>query len=195
MRDRLRSLAILTVVLALGASISAGRLAAQGETAVPVIRPGYGDGIIWNRLIPQLRDRQMRLQTSGEVLDSTMRAMSEDYQRQRRAAEELAASTADWSTEIAGQRVGINSAWIELGPLRIPTALLALLPLNFQGNPTEAARSARLQFMREDLLNAARRNAGLDGLMEAGRELRAEVEARREFERNRRNPPPRSGEP
>ncbi len=176
---------------------SGASLHAQGREQV-TLRPGFGSGILWRQPdevgVEELV-RRLRVQTEGEIADSMLRLAVDQYLEQRRTATELSARPSKWSTELFGQTVGIDQTWIQLGPVKLPTALLALLPINFQGNPTEAARASRLQLMREDLMIAARRDAGLDGLREAGRQIREEVESRREFERNRRTPPTGSGTP
>ncbi len=189
------ALAILTASAAVFPSGSS--LQAQGREQ-PALRPGFGSGRLWRQPDDVGADelvRRLRVQTDGEVADSMLRMAVDQYLEQRRSEAELNAVPSKWSTSVLGQTIAMDQAWIQLGPVKLPTALLALLPLNLQGNPTEAARAARLQMMREDLLIAASRNAGLDGLMESGRQIRAEVESRREFERNRRTPPPGSGTP
>lgn len=172
-------------------------LHAQGRDQVR-LRPGFGSGILWRQpddVGAEELVRRLRVQTEGEIADSMLRLAVDQYLEQRRAEAQLNVSSSKWSTSVLGQTIGMDQTWIQLGPVKLPTALLALLPLNFQGNPTEAARAARLQMMREDLLIAASRNAGLDGLMASGRQIREEVESRREFERNRRTPPSGSGTP
>ncbi len=94
-----------------------------------------------------------------------------------------------WTTTLGGKKVGIDPKWIYLGPIRIPTALLALLPINAGGNPTAADYNKRLNAMREDLFEAARRSANYDEFKKAVKELRDETQRKRDFEKNRRTAP------
>lgn len=94
----------------------------------------------------------------------------------------------DWTFERGGQRWGVDQDAIRLGPLSIPTALLALLPLNrMQANPIALERDRAMAAMRADILYHA--NARMN---EA--EFRKAVKAirdRKERERNAsRNPGP-----
>lgn len=59
----------------------------------------------------------------------------------------------DWTVERNGQKFGIDKQFIRLGPIQIPTALLALLPLNrVQGNPIQMERDRANAYMRADIL-------------------------------------------
>ena len=59
----------------------------------------------------------------------------------------------DWTFEKGGQKFGIDQQYIRLGPVSIPTALLAMLPLNrMQGNPIQMERDRNNAFMRTDIL-------------------------------------------
>jgi hypothetical protein len=94
-----------------------------------------------------------------------------------------------WTTRIGGKTVGIDSKWIYLGPLKIPTMLLALLPIHVQGNPTQAEFNAKLQVMRSDLMESARRAATYDDFKQAMKDLRQQTEDRRQFQKNQRTAP------
>ena len=59
-----------------------------------------------------------------------------------------------WVTEIDGQPWGIDQSWVYLGGLKLPTILLALLPLP-QGNYGLAREAAELQQIREQIMRAA----------------------------------------
>ncbi len=91
----------------------------------------------------------------------------------------------DWVTEINGQKWGIDGSWIYLGGLKLPSAILALLPLP-QGNFDEARRAADLQRIREDILQAARRAETADQFRRYVNETRERRNAERERQRNQR---------
>ena len=59
-----------------------------------------------------------------------------------------------WVTEINGQKWGVDGSWVYLGGLKLPTILLALLPLP-QGNYQAAREAAELQRIREQIMQAA----------------------------------------
>jgi hypothetical protein len=47
----------------------------------------------------------------------------------------------DWTTNINGQKWGVDQKFIHLGPVEIPTAVLAILPLNVTANPIDNDRT------------------------------------------------------
>ncbi len=130
------------------------------------LRPVYGSGRLWVRPLP-MSPREMASVVTGtspqQVADSVVARVVQEY------LDALAAERADpanrppsWTTNLAGQKVGVDGQWIYLGPLKLPTALLGLLPINLQGNPTQAEMNKRFSAMREDLFYAARRAATLE---------------------------------
>src|SRR5260370_28962639 len=61
-----------------------------------------------------------------------------------------------WTTDVAGKVFGIDSQFIHVAGIKIPTAALALLPISLpQGNYDEQRRARQLDEMREDLMQAA----------------------------------------
>jgi hypothetical protein len=90
-----------------------------------------------------------------------------------------------WTTEIAGRKLGIDSQFIYIGPIKIPTIALALLPIGIQGNAIELSRARELQSMREDLLRAAARSEALDDFNRYVKELRERKDAERKAELRR----------
>jgi len=59
-----------------------------------------------------------------------------------------------WVTEINGQKWGMDGSWIYLGGLKLPSILLALLPMP-QGNYQQAREAQELARIREQILQAA----------------------------------------
>jgi hypothetical protein len=95
-----------------------------------------------------------------------------------------------WTTEVAGTTFGIDSQYIHVAGIRIPTAALALLPITLpQGNYGELERAEQLRDMREDIMRSAQRAQTLEDFRRYVKELRARKQAEREAERRRREAP------
>lgn len=100
---------------------------------------------------------------------------------------------ASWVFSRGGQDYGMDGQWFYLGPIKIPTAILAFVPFP-QGNIDQARQNEQLMRMRADLLRAAARSEAEDDFRRAvsqirerrDRERREEIE-RREGERQRTN--------
>jgi hypothetical protein len=85
------------------------------------------------------------------------------------------------------QKFGIDSQYIHVAGIKIPTMALALLGnLLPQGNYDEGLRARQLQDMREDLLRAADRAQSFQDFKRYVRELRERKQAERDAERRRR---------
>lgn len=157
------------------------------------LHPQYGSGRLWvHPLVESPRRIASTLtgKTPAELSDSAVTAMVQTY------LNEMADENRDhpsplpsWTTKIGGKTVGVDSKWIYLGPLKVPTALLAFLPLKVQANPTQAEFNARLAQMRGDLMEAARRSATYDDFKQAVKQLHEETERERQFKKNQRTPP------
>ena len=98
-----------------------------------------------------------------------------------------AAKLPDWTTTIAGTKFGLDSKHIYIAGLKIPAALLALLPLP---GANESRAFDRSQAMYDDLRYAATRSANLEEFKRTIREIRERTDRERELERNQRTPPP-----
>lgn len=98
----------------------------------------------------------------------------------------------DWTVERNGQKWGIDQQAIRLGKFSIPTALLALLPLNrMQGNPIANERARNQAWMREDIWYHAQAAMNEEEFRRAVRAIRDRKEReRRAMERNPRSPGP-----
>ena len=92
---------------------------------------------------------------------------------------------ADWTFTRGGQTYGMDGQWFYLGPIRIPTALLALVPFP-QGNIDQARQNSRLMQMRADLLRAAARSEAEDDFRRAVQQIRERRDRERREERERR---------
>jgi len=86
----------------------------------------------------------------------------------------------DWTFEKGGQKYGIDQQYIRLGRFQIPTALLALLPLNrMQGNPIAMERDRNAAYMRADILMHAQAAMNEEQFRKAVRAIRDRKERER----------------
>ena len=98
--------------------------------------------------------------------------------------EQRARQKPTWTTEVAGKTIGIDSQYIHVAGIKIPTLLLAALPIRLpQGNFDEQLRARQLEDMRQDLMQAARRTETLQLFRQYVRELRARKQAERDAEK------------
>jgi hypothetical protein len=142
------------------------------------IRPSYTDPRVWMRpdgpavgpLVPQSPSDQL-----DTLLALTVRRWQDSV-----VAANGGRPPGDWTFEKNGKKYGIDQQFIRLGKFSIPTAVLALLPLNVQANPGNIERARTLGWMRQDIMDQAARAERED-------EFRAAVKALRERkERERR---------
>jgi hypothetical protein len=155
------------------------------------IGPSLGEGKLWVRPLPAPpRDIARELTRSHvDLVDSAVAAIVQMYIDSMLTAPSAAgAGLPSWTTQIAGKTFGIDSKYIYLGSLRIPSAILALLPIK-GGTTMEYSQASRLSMIREDLQRASARAQTMEDFKRAIRELRAERERIRELERNQRLKP------
>lgn len=157
------------------------------------IGAALASGKLWIRPLPlPPRELAARLTgTPGELADSVVTRVIQAF------LDSLAADPASrnaqlpsWTTNIAGAKFGLDSKWIHVAGLKIPAALLALLPIPYGGNEQRAFD--RSEWLYEDLRQASQRASNLAEFKKTIREIRERKQAEREFERNQRTPP--SGE-
>jgi hypothetical protein len=178
------------------AALSASPAVAQDTTRGERLGPAFGDGSLWVRPLP-FTPAELAARLGGgapqSVIDSIVSEMIQGY-LDAVAAQGGQVRPPSWVTSLGGQTVGVDPMWIHLGPIKLPTFLLGLIPLNVQANPQQAAQARRWADMRQMIQLQGARDAALDDIGRAARELRERREAEREFERNQRTPPPTGGE-
>jgi hypothetical protein len=87
----------------------------------------------------------------------------------------------DWTKEIGGQKWGMDQQYIHLGPISIPNAVLAALPLNnFTGNPIAAENERLLNSRQQDIQYQANRQMDADEMNKAIKEERLRKEREHE---------------
>ena len=156
------------------------------------IRPELGEGRLWVRPLPlppkELAQRLSR-RKHVELVDSAVTSIVQGYLDSIAAdPTSRSAGLPSWTKEIAGKKFGLDSKNIYIAGLKIPAAVLALLPIP-AGNIDQNKAYNHLMDLRADLQYAAQRSATLDEFKQIIREMRARKEREREFERNQRTPP------
>ena len=91
----------------------------------------------------------------------------------------------DWTTEVEGLKFGLDSRNIYIAGLRIPSVVLALLPIPASGNQSKAL-DKNGAWIAEDLRGAASRAADLDDFKQAIRELRERKQWEKDIEKAQR---------
>ena len=150
-----------------------GRLWVSPRPALPasVAEALYGDTVARNtEAVARLR---VMVDSLNQILDQVQR------ERQRPS----------WTVgggEGGIPKFGIDSQYIHIAGIKIPTMALALLGnLLPQGNFDEEMRSRHLQLMREDILRAADRAQTFQDFRRYVRELRERKQAERDADKRR----------
>jgi hypothetical protein len=163
---------------------------ARGQSPASRIGANLANGRLWVRPLPlPPRELAQRLSRSpAELTDSAVHAIIQSF-LDSIAMEPGADKTKlpSWTTEVAGKKFGIDSRNIYIAGLKIPAAVLALLPLTGGANQSKAFD--RSDQMYDDLRRAAVRSATLDEFKQAIRELREQKEREHELKKAQRTRP------
>jgi hypothetical protein len=138
------------------------------------VRPQYSDPRVWEP--PGVVVSPPK--TIAQTIDSIIGVAIAPYNDSVAAAAQKRDPT-DWTVEKGGYKWGIDRRAIRLGPVSIPTALLALLPLNLQGNPTTMQRERSYAAMNQDIAWHARQAINEADFMKAVRSIRERKERER----------------
>ncbi len=160
----------------------------EGEGPIGTHRllgPAYGDGRLWVRpfeaelgVVGPASDAATHTARVDSAIRERMKAFIDSMPRDSFAIP----SAPSWTTEVDGSTWGIDPNWIYLGDFKIPTALLALLPIQ-SGNYDQAQAARELARLRRDLIQATRRAEARDEFMDYVKELRERKERERAAER------------
>ena len=168
-------------------------LAASPASVGPhiVTPPQVGDGRLWVMPRPALpgevadalylpqEDRDSTVVRRLRAMVDSLNVFIDQDQRSRQRP--------TWTADVAGKMFGIDSQFIHVAGIKIPTAALALLPISLpQGNYDEQRRARQLDEMRQDLMQAARRTETLHLFKQYVRDMRARKQAERDAERRAR---------
>jgi hypothetical protein len=119
-----------------------------GNGVLSGIQPHYSDPRLW-KTAPDVivAAPKTRLQQMDSLTNQDIQAYNDSLglvaQNQR--------APGDWTVQKGGQKYGIDKKFIRLGPISIPTAVLALLPLNITGNPMTIERERNYDAMQRDI--------------------------------------------
>lgn len=160
-----------------------------GPLGYRLVGPRYGDGRVWVRsteaelgVVGPSPDARTHVARIDSAIRDRMKAYIDTMPRDSFALP----APPRWTTEIDGNTWGVDGSWIYLGDFKIPTALLALLPLP-QGNYERAQDAANLQRMRQEIIEAARRAETAADFRRYVEEVRKRRDAEREKEKARRD--------
>jgi hypothetical protein len=156
------------------------------------IGPGLAQGKLWVRPLPlPPRDLAQRLsRTRAELVDSAVTSIVQAY------LDSIANDPASrnqglpsWTTQVAGKKFGLDGKNIYIAGLKIPAAVLALIPIP-AGNIDQNRAYNHLMDLRTDLMYAAQRAQNMEEFKTMIREMRERKEREREFQKNQRTAPP-----
>lgn len=139
------------------------------------VTPEFIDPRIWAPTAPV----SVKPKSRKELIDSAIET------RVHQVEDSLAAlgpqrAPGDWTLKGKdGKKYGIDQKFIHLGNFSIPTALLALLPLNVQGNPSTYENAKRIGAMRAEILDQEARDARDQDFNSAVKELRERLQRER----------------
>jgi len=138
------------------------------------VRPQYTDPRVWEppgRIVAAPK-------TVAQTIDSLIADAIAPYNDSAAAVAQRRDPT-DWTVQKGGYKWGIDKRQIHLGPFSIPTALLAMLPLNLQGNPTTMERDRSFTAMNRDISIHAQQAINEADFMKAVRSIRERKERER----------------
>jgi hypothetical protein len=156
------------------------------------LAPGLAHGKLWVEPLPlpptELAQRLSRSpeQLADSAVTATIQAFLDSVALEPGADR---AQLPSWTTKVGGQTIGIDGQNIYIAGLKIPAAVLGLLPLGSGGNIDQSKANQRLMDMRADIEQAATRAATLAEFKQGIKEIRERKEREREFARNQRTPP------
>jgi hypothetical protein len=152
----------------------AGSVVGSGG-ATQGVRPSFSDPRVWAPPAPIV----VAPRTPTQRMDSAIAAIVQTVEDSlARLPQERAPG--DWTFRRNGKKYGIDGSLIHLGDFSLPTAILALLPLNATANPSAVERDRRLNIMRGEIQAQVARAARDDDFYRAVKALRERKEKERE---------------
>src|SRR5450759_472821 len=145
-----------------------------GGGPVRGVRRSDSDGRTWSPPSPIIAPPK----TVAQTIDSLIADAIAPYNDSVAAAAQRRDPT-DWTIEKGGYKWGIDRRAIRLGPVSIPTALHAMLPLNTQVNPTTMDRDRTYAAMNRDITWHAQQAINDADFMKAVRSIRERKERER----------------
>lgn len=152
----------------------------DGGGATRGIRPSYNDPRVWLPSSPvvtaPMRLPRTRADSLHDLLADKIRLLNDSIEK----AEGSQRAPGDWTfKDSKGRKYGIDQQYIRLGKFSIPTAVLALLPLNAQANPIAMDRQRAMSLMTREIQEQSARATRDDEFRAAVKELRARKDRER----------------
>ncbi len=145
-----------------------------GGGPVRGVRPSYSDGRLWKAPTQIVAPPKTVAQTIDSLIADAISPYNDSV-----AAAAAGRDPTDWTIKKGGYKWGIDKRAIRLGPFSIPTALLAMLPLNITGNPTTMERDRAYAAMNRDITWHAQQAINDADFMKAVRSIRERKERER----------------
>lgn len=143
------------------------------------ISPSFEDPRIW---VPP-GEVQGTPKSPSERLDSALVSALRTHQDSLNAlARARGREPGDWTFEKGGKKWGIDRNKIYIGDHSIPTALLALLPLNSGSNPIKNRQERALNAQRAEIMEQSQRAMNEEEFREAVKRIRERKEREHEDE-------------
>jgi hypothetical protein len=152
------------------------------------ITPSYSDPRIWSRPQPFVTGPRTQAEVIREGLRERLGPVRDSLAAVAAAEEESNRRAKDWTFERNGKKYGIDTSKIYLGDITLPSALLALLPINnVQGNQAAIERQRAQLRTHEDIQFQGQRALSGDEFRAAVKRIRERKEReRREAEEQKR---------
>ncbi|MBK5186959.1 MAG: hypothetical protein JJD97_01875 [Gemmatimonadaceae bacterium] len=131
------------------------------------VTPSYGDPRVWAPTGPIYYAPKTQAERLDSALSTRVFAHNDSM-----ALYNSGKKPGDWTFEKNGQKYGMDSQKIYLGKLALPTALLALLPLNVQGNPARYQNDRMKESQRQEIYLNAQRAMDNDEFKDAVKHIR-----------------------
>jgi hypothetical protein len=138
------------------------------------VRPQYSDPRVWEPPGPLVSAPKSVKETIDSLIADAIAPYNDSV-----AAAAAKRDPTDWTVNKGGYKWGIDRHAIRLGPVSIPTAVLAMLPLNIQGNPTTMERDRSYAAMNRDITWHAQQAINDADFMKAVRSIRERKERER----------------
>lgn len=145
-----------------------------GGGPVKGVQPRYSDPRLWQEPTQIVSPPKSVAETIDALIVEGIKPYNDSLAR---VAERR--DPTDWTLEKGGYKWGIDKRAIRLGPVSIPTALLALLPLNLQGNPIQMDRDRTYAAMHRDISWHAQQGVNEADFAKAVRSIRERKERER----------------
>jgi hypothetical protein len=146
-----------------------------GRGGIPGLSPGFVDPRLLGIAPVVPYDGPVRL--SVPSTDSAVRSWVRSYWDSIAVVQANSKNPQDWTVEHNGKKYGMDPQFIYFGKFRLPTMLLALLPIYTQANPSASQRNRELESMRRDIMFQAMRAGNEEDFGAAVKALRARKEA------------------